>query len=99
MIDSGVFSYINVLNKAADASWTRNEVLANNMANSSTPNYKRQDVTFETYLQSALLGSKAGTTDYNSLDKTVKNLNLNTLNSTTYTDMAIRLDIRHLPTA
>ena len=46
MIDSGVFSYINVLNKAADASWTRNEVLANNMANSSTPNYKRQDVTF-----------------------------------------------------
>ena len=88
MIDSGVFSYINVLNKAADASWTRNEVLANNMANSSTPNYKRQDVTFETYLQSALLGSKAGTTEYNSLDKTVKNLNLNTLNSTTYTDMA-----------
>ena len=35
-----------------------------------------------------MLGSKAGTTDYNSLDKTVKNLNLNTLNSTTYTDMA-----------
>ena len=51
MINSGVFRYINVLDKAADASWARNEVLNNNMANVATPNYKRKDVRFESYLE------------------------------------------------
>ncbi len=88
MIDSGVFSYINVLNKAADASWTRQEVISNNMANTSTPNFKRQDVAFESYLQTALMGAQSGGTGKNSLDKVVKNLNLNSINATTYTDLA-----------
>ena len=30
MINTNVFDYVNVLNKAADAAWTRNDVLANN---------------------------------------------------------------------
>ena len=54
MITSGAFSYINVLDKAADASWTRNDVLANNIANADTPGYKRKDVQFETYLSNAV---------------------------------------------
>ena len=33
MFDSGAFNYINVLDKAADASWIRNEAIANNIAN------------------------------------------------------------------
>jgi len=88
MIGSNVFNYINVLDKAADASWKRNEVIANNIANVDTPGYKRKDVQFESYLQSALLGD-------NSLDKRVAEANLNSLDATVYTDntsLSYRLD-------
>lgn len=50
MISSNAYNYINVLSKAADAAWTRNEILSNNLANNDTPGYKRKDVTFESYL-------------------------------------------------
>ena len=43
MVLSNAYNYINVLDKAADASWTRNDVLANNIANADTPGYKRKD--------------------------------------------------------
>ena len=39
MVLSNAYNYINVLDKAADASWTRNDVLANNIANEDTPGY------------------------------------------------------------
>ena len=70
MITSGVFDYINVLGKAADGAWQRNEAIANNIANVDTPNYKRQDVSFEAELKHALKASK-----YVSLDEKVRNLN------------------------
>lgn len=54
MINSSVFNYINVLDKAADASWMRNDAIANNIANATTPYYKRQDVSFENELKKAL---------------------------------------------
>lgn len=88
MIGSNAFNYINVLDKAADASWKRNEVISNNIANVDTPGYKRKDVQFESYLVSALVGD-------NSLDKRVADVDLNTLNSTVYTDnasLSYRLD-------
>ncbi|MCI5937640.1 MAG: flagellar basal body rod protein FlgB [Eubacterium sp.] len=81
MISSNAYNYINVLDKAADASWTRNDVLANNIANADTPNYKRKDVQFETYLSNAIAGT-------DSLDETVANIDLSTLESTTYTEQA-----------
>ncbi|MDE6636080.1 MAG: flagellar basal body protein, partial [Lachnospiraceae bacterium] len=56
MIRTDAFNYVNVLQKAADASWYRNDVLANNLANVDTPNYKRKDVQFETYLITSLTG-------------------------------------------
>ncbi len=70
MIRSDVYNYINVLDKAADASWLRNEAISNNIANVDTPNYKRQDVSFETELQHALGASK-----FRSLDDKVSALN------------------------
>ena len=79
MIGSNAFNYINLLDKAADASWKRNEILANNIANVDTPGYKRKDVQFESYLQSALLGD-------NSLDSRVADINLKSLDATVYTD-------------
>lgn len=80
MIGSNAYNYINVLSKAADASWTRNEVISNNIANVDTPDFKRQDVVFESYLQDALKGS-------DSLDKKVSQINLDDIDATTYTDL------------
>lgn len=81
MIASGAYNYINVLEKACDASWTRNSVISNNIANVDTPGYKRKDVEFEDYLISAVSG---GT----SLDDEVADVELDTLTASTYTDYA-----------
>lgn len=81
MISSGAYNYINVLEKASDASWTRNSVISNNIANVDTPGYKRKDVQFEQYLQSAVSGGC-------SLDDNVAETDLESLTGTTYTDYA-----------
>lgn len=81
MILSNAYNYVNVLGKAADASWTRNDILANNIANADTPGYKRKDVQFETYLANLVAGT-------DSLDETVSNIDMNELNCTTYIDQA-----------
>ena len=70
MVLSNAYNYVNVLSKAADASWTRNDILANNIANADTPNFKRKDVQFETYLANLVAGT-------DSLDETVAGLDLN----------------------
>ena len=90
MINSNAYNYINVLSKAADAAWTRNEVLSNNIANNDTPGYKRKDVTFETYLFEELA---SGSTT--SLRKKIDETDLSNLNATVYTDfstLSYRLD-------
>ena len=47
MISSDAFGYINLLDGAADASWQRETLIMNNIANNDTPGYKRQDIEFE----------------------------------------------------
>ena len=47
MINSTAFDYVNVLTKAADASYQREAILANNISNVDTPGYKRKDLNFE----------------------------------------------------
>ena len=81
MISSGIYDYINVLDKAADAAWLRDTAISNNIANEDTPGYKRQDVDFEGTLQRELGKSK-----YVSLDDKVSNLHMNHLNVSIYTD-------------
>lgn len=81
MVSSGAYNYVNVLDKALDAGWTRNSVLANNIANVDTPGYKRQDVQFEEYLL-----NEVGYTD--DLDSDVAGADLDGLSATTYTDYA-----------
>ena len=85
MIGSNAFNYINVLNKAADASWTRNAVIANNIANNDTPDYKRKDILFEDYLKAEV------TKDYfdgGDLNKRIANVDLSKLGTTLYTDQS-----------
>ena len=83
MIQTNAFDYINVLNRAADAAWQRNEAISNNIANVDTPGYKRQDVAFESVLQQAL-----GNNRYESLDEKVANVNLSRLRGRAYVDYA-----------
>lgn len=90
MFNSGAFNYINVLDKAADASWIRNEAISNNIANVNTPGYKRQDVNFEEQLRRAMKNSR-----YTSIDERVANVDLERLNPITYRDhatLSYRLD-------
>ena len=83
MLNSNAFNYINVLDKAADASWTRETILANNIANVDTPGYKRQDLDFE-----SLLKKEMGRSRSVSFDEKIKSLNgnLNDLNPIIYKD-------------
>ena len=83
MITTNAFDYINVLDKAADASWLRETAIMNNLANTDTPGYKRQEVDFESVLQRELGHSK-----YTTLDKKIRSLNadLSGLNVSTHLD-------------
>lgn len=40
MLSSDAFSYVNLLDKAADVSWQRETLISNNIANVDTPGYK-----------------------------------------------------------
>lgn len=81
MISTAVFNYVNVLDKAADASWNRETLISNNIANVDTPGYKRQDLDFQSVLNNELNQSK-----YVNLDSKINKVNLSRLNAQTYTD-------------
>ncbi len=83
MVNTNAFDYINVLEKAADAAWLRDQCIANNIANVDTPGYKRQDVDFESVLAREL-GHRRG----ESMDEKVSDVVLSRLNVTSYTDAA-----------
>ena len=83
MIGSDAYNYINVLNKAAGASWTKNEIIANNIANVDTPDYKRKDLNFESLLSEALSDTSLHTKN---MDKKVANLKMSSLNPDIYTE-------------
>ena len=90
MINTSIYNYINVLDKAADAANTRNEVLANNIANVDTPNYKRKDVSFQNYLEQALIEAEPLSTRVAEV-----NTHLSDFGGVTYTDSSVlsyRLD-------
>lgn len=83
MIQSTAFNYVNVLDKAADASWKRENLITNNLANVDTPGYKRKDLNFETVLQEEI-----GRTKYRSLDEKLKQVDLGNLDPYVFTDAA-----------
>ena len=90
MINSNAFSYINVLEKAADAQNTRLAVINNNLANATTPGYKRRDVSFDNYLLEELTSGSN-----KCLRAKVGDVDISNLHYTTYTDysnLSYRLD-------
>ena len=83
MLSTNAFDYVNVLDKAADASWKRETVLANNIANVDTPGYKRKDLDFQGVLKQEL-----GRCKHTSLDTKIENLHMDHLNPSVYTDLS-----------
>ena len=93
MIQTNVFDYIRVLDRAADASWLRNEVISNNLANIDTPGYKRQDVDFESVLKEALgLNRIFGSEDMDHRVSGLRHKNLSARIYTDYRNFSYRID-------
>ena len=57
MISSDAFGYINLPDNTADVSWQRQTLIMNNIANATTPGYKRQDIEFESVLRKELINT------------------------------------------
>ena len=53
MIES-LYEGNKLLEKSLNASWARNDTIAQNIANVDTSNYKRKDVVFEDYLKDSM---------------------------------------------
>ena len=90
MINTDIYNYINILDKAADAANMRNELISNNIANVDTPNYKRKDLDFETVLQAELAGGRTLNQSVNMANK-----DLSVLDPQVFTDnsnLSYRLD-------
>lgn len=51
---NSMFNHTDLMGLALDATWKRNQVINENIANIDTPGYKRKDVSFESYLEKAL---------------------------------------------
>ncbi len=55
----------SVLEKSLNASWARNDVISQNLANVDTPEYKRKDIAFEEFLSDSMgkVGLEGNLTD------------------------------------
>ena len=90
MINANVYNNLNILDKAADAAWLRTVAISNNIANATTPGYKRQEVIFEKELQRAMSSARNRT-----LSERVKDIDLDRLDIRTSSDfdaVSYRLD-------
>ena len=92
MISSDAFGYINLIDNTADASWQRETLIMNNIANNDTPGYKRQDIEFESVLRRELIN-----THETSLERAVNKLDddgnhVDGIEYTDYENYSYRLD-------
>lgn len=55
-----LFNNVNMLQKGLDASWLRNQVITNNIANVDTPGFKASSVEFESRFKQALAAQDGG---------------------------------------
>ena len=55
-----MYESMDLLQHGLSASWTRNAVIRNNLANVETPNFKASDVEFESLMERALTGDAGG---------------------------------------
>lgn len=82
MLQSNAFDYINVMDRALDASSLRETVISNNLANVNTPGYKRREVDFEGLLRQELDKIK-----WTSLDEKMQDVQMTHLDAGVHYDM------------
>ena len=70
-----IFSNVNLVNKAINATLVRKDIISQNIANVDTPNYKRQDIDFESVLLKEVQSVRG------------KEIDINRLNADIYTDL------------
>ncbi|MDR0904983.1 MAG: flagellar basal body rod protein FlgB [Oscillospiraceae bacterium] len=58
---SKLFKPVDTLQKGLEASWMRNSVIRNNIANAETPNFKASDVQFESLIADAMQRDETNT--------------------------------------
>lgn len=83
LLNTNIYDYMKVMDKAADAAWIRNDCINNNLANVNTPGYKREDVDFKAQLKQALRSFR-----YMSTDEKVSRLDSEDLKPLSYIDHA-----------
>ena len=54
---NNLFKSVDLMQRGLSASWTRNAVIRNNIANIETPGFKASDVEFESHMARALHGA------------------------------------------
>lgn len=90
-----VSNHLRILEKSLDASLLRNEVIAQNIANVDTPNYKKKNVRFEEYLANAIDKSsfRGNKTNSRHIDIGVSNIDSVKVRVTKdYNELSTRLD-------
>jgi len=53
---NNMFKSVDLMQRGLSATWTRNAVIRNNIANVETPNFKASDVEFESLMEKAVAG-------------------------------------------
>ncbi|MDR3710580.1 MAG: flagellar basal body rod protein FlgB [Capsulimonadaceae bacterium] len=86
---------LNVLSRALDYASTRQEVLANNIANANTPGYRRKEASFEDVLATAEGGAPARIAQINASSRRFRENGINgrpTVEVIETDDGAMRID-------
>lgn len=69
MTNNKMFSLPNIMNRAIESSWKKQELLSENVANIDTPGYRRKDLNFEKVLTAEVEKAKnMHKVDINNLD-------------------------------
>ena len=94
MISSNAFDKVNLLDRAADYSWKRETIIANNIANADTPTYKRKDLDFSAVLLNEMtkLGEDIGQENAGVLADKLNTDSLVAEIYTDYKDFSYRID-------
>jgi len=74
---SNFMNKIDLIKKALNYSWKRNEIISNNIANADTPNYKAKDLDFKSFFDEQLNNNlKLNTTDTRHIQPTSESENI-----------------------
>lgn len=88
---------MDILQKSMDVSLLRRDVIANNMANAETPNFKRSEVSFESELKRVLASENQSTFQHKLIHEKHFEFMANRQEKT-YSDVQARVDLDYLST-